>query len=224
MTATPEQSTPAVESISTTEAEAGTEATTTDAGPAETAPGRRNTATDIALIATFAALTAVCSLVAVQVSAAPVPITLQTFAVILAGAVLGSRRGALAILLYLAVGFAGLPIFAQGVGGVATFARPSLGYLLAFPVAAFLVGLVAERVRRAGWPLRTGALVGAGVLATLVIYAAGVPVLSARTSMSFGEALAFNTIFVPFDAIKLILAAVVASSVHRAFPDLLVRR
>ena len=180
--------------------------------------------TDLALIASFAALLAVCSLVAIPVGPSGAPITLQTFAVILAGAVLGARRGALAVLLYLAVGFAGLPIFAQGVGGPATFGKVTLGYLLAFPVAAFLVGLVVERVSRRGWALRTGLLVVAGLLASVVIYAIGVPVLAARIGVSLGEGLAINNAFLPFDAVKVVLAAVVASSVHRAFPDLLGRR
>jgi biotin transport system substrate-specific component len=193
--------------------------------PTTTVPGvRTSVATDVALIATFAALTAVCSLVAVPVGPAGAPITLQTFAVILAGAVLGARRGALAILLYLAVGFAGLPVFAQGVGGPATFGRVTLGYLLAFPVAAWLVGLVVERLSRRGWARRTGVLVVAGVLGSLVVYAVGVPVLSARLGVSLVEGIAVNNAFLVFDAVKVVLAAVVAASVHRAFPDLLPRR
>lgn len=190
-------------------------------GPDRAARGAA--ATDLALIGTFAAVLTVCSLVAIPVGPSGAPITLQTFGVLLAGAVLGARRGALAVLLYLAVGFAGLPVFAQGVGGPATFAKPTLGYLLAFPVAAWLVGLVVERVRARGWALRTGVIVAAGVAASLVIYAAGVPVLAARLGMTFAEALAVNNLFLPFDAVKVVLAAVVASSVHRAFPDLLRR-
>ncbi|NLF05381.1 MAG: biotin transporter BioY [Actinomycetales bacterium] len=180
--------------------------------------------TNIALVASFAALTAVCSIVAVPLSAGSTPITLQTFAVILAGAVLGARRGALAILLYMAVGFAGLPVFAQGFGGPAMFGRPSLGYLLAFPVAAFLIGFLVERFRARSWVLSTGLIIGAGVAGSLVIYAVGVPVMAAMTSMSFPQAFVFNLAFVPFDAIKLVLAAIVAASIHRAFPDLLPRR
>ncbi|HEY3437117.1 MAG TPA: biotin transporter BioY [Actinotalea sp.] len=179
---------------------------------------------DIALIGTFAALLAVCSLLSVPVGPAGAPITLQTFAVILAGAVLGARRGALAVLLYLAVGFAGLPIFAQGVGGPATFGKVTLGYLLAFPLAAWLVGLVVERVGRRGWAVRTGVILAAGVLGSLVIYAVGVPVLAARIGVSLAEGIVINNAFLAFDAVKLVLAAVVAASVHRAFPDLLDRR
>ena len=187
-------------------------------------PARADVATDLALIGTFAALTAVCSLVSVPVGPSGAVITLQTFAVLLSGAVLGARRGALAVLLYLAVGFAGLPVFAQGVGGPATFGKVTLGYLLAFPVAALVVGLVVERVGRRGWALRTGVLVAAGALASLVVYAVGVPVLSARLGISLAEGLAINNAFLLFDAVKVVLAAVVAASVHPSSPNLLDRR
>ena len=204
------------------------QAAAASAGPGQVdavAGGSRTAvATDIALIGTFAALAAVCSLVAIPVGPSGAPITLQTFAVLLAGAVLGSRRGALAVLLYLAVGFAGLPVFAQGVGGPATFAKPTLGYLLAFPVAAWLIGLIVERLGRRGWALRTGVIVASGIAASLLIYAAGVPVLAARLGMTLAEGLAINNFFLPFDAVKVVLAALVAASVHRAFPDLLDRR
>jgi biotin transport system substrate-specific component len=190
-----------------------------------TAPGaaRRSTTTDIALIATFAALTAVCSLLAIPAGVTGVPITLQTFGVLLAGAVLGSRRGALAILLYLAVGFAGLPIFAGGEGGVAAFASPSIGYLLAFPLAAWLVGSLVERFGRRGWVLGAGLIAAAGLAGSLLIYAIGIPVLAAKLAVALPVALGYNTAFFPGDLIKLVLAAIVAASVHRAFPHLLRR-
>lgn len=180
-----------------------------------------STTTNLALVSSFAALVAVCSIVAIPLAAVSAPVTLQTFAVLLAGAVLGARRGALAILLYLAVGFAGLPIFAQGVGGPATFGRPTLGYLLAFPLAAFVVGLLVERFRARSWTLRTGLVIGAGVAGTLVVYAIGVPVMAARVGLSLSEGFVANLAFVPLDTVKLVLAAIVAASIHRAFPDLL---
>ena len=110
-------------------------------------------AADLAFVGSGAAFLVVCSLVAIPIGPAGAPITLQTFAVLLLGAVLGSRRGALAVLLYLAVGFAGLPVFAEGTGGPATFAKVTLGYLVAFPVGAWVTGVVVERLgrgRRAG--------------------------------------------------------------------------
>ena len=185
-------------------------------------------AADLALVGTGAALVVVCSMVAIPIGPSGAPITLQTFGVLLLGAVLGSRRGALAVLLYLAVGFIGLPIFAQATGGPATFAKPTLGYLLAFPVAAWLTGLVVEQAARRGRAARAVPMAAvvtiAGVLGTLVVYAAGVPVLAARLGLSLAEGLAINTAFLPFDAVKVALVAIVAPAVHRAFPDLLVRR
>lgn len=187
-------------------------------------PRRGSRATDLALVATFAALIAVCSLVAVTVGAVPVPITLQTFAVLLAGMVLGPRRAVLAVLLYLLVGLAGLPVFAGARGGLGVLAAPSAGYLLSFPLAAAAVAAVVTRVRARGLVASTAVLVGAGVLGILVIYAVGVPVMAWRAEMSLGAAFTFNAAFVPFDAIKLALAAVTGAAVLRAFPALVPRR
>ena len=101
---------------------------------------KTTTATDLALIAVFAALIAAFSLTPAIPIGIGVPITLQTLAVVLAGLVLGPWRGSLATLLYLAVGFAGLPVFAGGAAGLAVLAKPSVGYLLAFPIGAAIAG------------------------------------------------------------------------------------
>ena len=91
-------------------------------------------ATDVSLIAFFAALIAVCAIMpGIHVGGLAVPITLQTFGVMLTGACLGSRRGVLAALLYLAVGFAGLPVFADATGGLGTFAVVAAATHRAFP-------------------------------------------------------------------------------------------
>src|SRR5690606_3227678 len=108
----------------------------------------RRPGTDIALIAAFAALVAACALLPAINVAGPVPITLQTFAVLLSGAVLGARRGFLAVLLYVVAGAAGLPIFSGGASGLAVLTGPTAGYLLGFPLAAGLCGLIVERLPR----------------------------------------------------------------------------
>lgn len=177
-------------------------------------------ATGLALIGVFAALIAVCSLIAITIAVVPVPITLQTFAVLLTGLVLGPRRGLLAVLLYLLVGFAGLPVFAGGSGGLGALASPSVGYLLSFPVAAVVCGLVAHRVRTRVRKLEVPLLVLAAVLGTIVVYAIGVPVMAWRADMALIDAVIFNNAFVPFDIVKLALAAITAASVFRAFPQL----
>ena len=194
-----------------------------DAAPvpdAPLAPRARSASTEIALVATFAALLAVCSLLAVTFGTVPVPVTLQTFAVLLAGAVLGPRLGPLAVLLHLVVGLVGLPVLAGAKGGLAVLAGPSAGYLLAFPLAAFATGAIVAAVRRRGVALVAVTLL-AGLVGTLVIYAVGVPVMAWRAGMSLEAAVAFNNIFVPFDLAKVALVALTAPAVHRAFPDLL---
>ncbi|QTE30734.1 biotin transporter BioY [Pengzhenrongella sicca] len=196
-------------------------------GRADAAPAARTrTSADVALVATFAAFVAVCALLpAIVVGGLSVPITLQTFGVMLAGVVLGPRRGALAVGLYLAVGFAGLPVFAEGTGGLAVIAKPSFGYLISFPLAAALAGYLASfalRVRPARRPLVFFAAAMAGSL--LVTYPPGIAVLGWRMGLGPGEAIAFGATFLPGDVIKNVLVAVVAAAVFRAFPDMLRQR
>ncbi|NCT89896.1 biotin transporter BioY [Cellulomonas sp. APG4] len=182
---------------------------------------RASVATDVALVATFAAFIAVCAVLpAIPVPGMAVPITLQTFGVMLAGLVLGPVRGALAVLLYLAVGLAGLPVFAQGTGGLAVLGKPSLGYLLAFPLAAALAGWLAGRALRAR-RLVLLAVFGSAMAASLTfIHPIGITVMGARLGMSAGEAIAAGAVFLPGDVVKNLLAAVVTIAVVRAFPDL----
>ncbi|GAA0629697.1 biotin transporter BioY [Brevundimonas kwangchunensis] len=97
------------------------------------------------LIVAFAALMALCA--QINVPMAPVPMTMQTFAVLLTGAVLGPWRGTASVLLYLAAAALGLPILSDGASGVEPFAGPTAGYLFAFPVAAALVGAMFDRAR-----------------------------------------------------------------------------
>lgn len=203
-----------------------------DAGTAGTARAlplpavRSSAATDVALVATFAAFIAVCALLpAITLPGMAVPITLQTFGVMLSALVLGPVRGALAALLYLAVGFAGIPVFSEGTGGLATFGKVSLGYLLAFPLAALLAGYLATRADRVRPRLRPLALFASAAAGSLVfIHPLGISVMGARLGMSAGEAVATGAVFLPGDVVKNVLAAVVATAVLRAFPDLRGRR
>ena len=184
---------------------------------------RRSPATDLALVATFAALIVAASVLAIPIGA--VPITLQTFAVLLAGAVLGAGRGFLAVLLYLAIGAIGLPVFAGGTAGLAPFAGPTVGYLLGMPLAAWLTGFIVERLPRRSLGTRTLLIFGSALLANIVfVYTLGVLGLAWRAGLTVGEAFLINLAFVPADLAKIALAAVVATAVHRAFPDLLPRR
>jgi biotin transport system substrate-specific component len=201
---------------------------------------RSSVTTDVALVATFAAFIAVCAILPGIPTPSGVPITLQTFGVILAGLVLGWRRGGLAALLYLALGLAGLPIFAEGTGGLVVLSKPSVGYLLAFPFAAALAGAFAtlalqwadrlagrfgERAVGAPSAWRYPLLVVAGLAASfLTIHPAGIVGLMSRLGLSFREALAIDVVYWPGDLIKNLAAAAVAVAIFKAFPDLLRNR
>lgn len=191
-----------------------------------TARSKTLSTTDLALVATFAALIAVCSIISgFNVTGIGVPFTLQMFAVFLAGAVLGAKRGFLAVLLYLAVGTAGVPIFAEGHGGPATWAGVTGGYLLAFPIAAFLVGLVASRVARTNPASFTIAVsIAAAVVTVAVVGTLGTIGMALKLDVSLTAAWAFATPFFVADIIKGVLAAIVAAAVHRAFPQLVAKR
>lgn len=188
------------------------------------APRRHSVATDLALIATFAALIAVCAIIP-GISLGPASITLQTLAVLLSGAVLGANRGLLAVLLYMAVGAAGLPIFSGGSAGLAPFAGPTIGYLVSFPLAAWLTGFIVERLPRRKIATSVPLIFLAGLIANLVfVHLLGPLGLAWRADMTIGAAFLFDLSFWPGDLIKTLLVAIIATAVHRAFPALLPSR
>jgi biotin transport system substrate-specific component len=134
----------------------------------------------------------------------PVPFTGQTFGVLVVGGALGFRRGALALLLYLAMGLAGLSVFAEGTSGVAKILGASGGYLIGFVVAAAIVGRLAEL----GWDRHIGGSLAAMAIGTAVIYAIGVPWLKVTMGIPWETAVAEGmTKFLLWDAAKLIVAA-----------------
>lgn len=190
-----------------------------------TAPVRRSfTPTDIALVAVFAALIAVLSLTPAITIAGPVPITLQTLGVALAGLTLGPLRGFLAVLLYLVVGFAGLPVFAGGAAGLAVLGKPSAGYLLSFPIAALVAGLLVMVLQRLPGPRYLWYFVSGIAASILVIHPAGILGLMINVNMSPGKAFLTDIAFWPGDVIKNLVAAGLALAVHKAFPDLVLGR
>lgn len=183
------------------------------------------TTTDLALIATFAALIAVCSVsAALPIGVNGVPVTLQMFAIFLTGAVLGAKRAFLAVLLYLVVGAAGLPVFAGGASGLAPFTGGTGGYLVAFPFAAALVGFTVERLYRRRVAITAGVVLVAGVVADLLVYAGGALGFVAFLDLGWRSAFTSAAVYIPGDLVKLVVAAIVAAAVHRAFPALLAKR
>ena len=160
------------------------------------------------LVVAFSLLIALSAQVVVPLPWTPVPVTLQTFAVLLTGALLGSRLGALAVFAYLLEGAAGLPFFSAGRGGAAhLFFAPTAGYLLAYPVAAFVTGWLAER----GWDRRYLSAAAAMALGSAVVLSGGWLGLL----RFFAPAQAFALGVAPFllgDVVKIALAAAVLPS------------
>ena len=178
-----------------------TDATTTAATAA--APARRR-ALELAGIVAGALAVALASQVAVPLPGTPVPMTLQALAVLLAGGLLGARRGAASLVLYLVLGASGLPVFTPyGAPGLARLFGPTGGYLLAYPFAAALVGWVVARFP--GWK----GLVAGPVLGMIAVHAGGLAQLVVLTGSA---RLAFTAGTVPFvleDTVKAGLAALI---------------
>lgn len=158
----------------------------------------------VSLVVAFTLLTALAAQIVIPIG--PVPITAQTFAVLLTGALLGSRLGAAAMIVYLFEGAIGLPFFYGGSGGLTHIFGPTGGYLLAFPAAAFITGAFAEN----GWDKRFSTSVAAMAIGSLVILLAGwawyAILLKASPLVAFQVGVAKH---LPGDVIKIFLAAAV---------------
>lgn len=154
---------------------------------------------DVLLVVGAAALTGAAAQVLIPLW--PVPITLQTLTVLLAGAALGPLRGGLSMGLYLVVGAAGVPWFAQQTSGLAF---PTLGYVIGFILAAVVVGWLARR----GADRTVTGTIGAMVAGNLVIYACGVPYLAWALGIGLVEAVQLGALpFLVGDTLKILLAA-----------------
>jgi biotin transport system substrate-specific component len=172
---------------------------------------------DLVYTALFAAIVAVLGLVPpIPLPFIPVPITAQTLGVMLAGSILGAKRGGLALVLFLLMVAIGMPILSGGRGGLGVFASPSAGFLIGFPLAAFTIGWLTERF----WHRLS---VGSALLfnitgGIIVVYLLGVPVLAIAAKMSLLKALTVSLAFIPGDLIKSVIAAMAAVAVKRTYP------
>jgi biotin transport system substrate-specific component len=165
----------------------------------------------------FTAMTAVGAYIAVPIPWSPVPIVLQNFFILLAGLVLGPSLGASSAGMYLLIGALGLPVFAGGTGGLAHFAGPTAGYLIAYLPAAWLAGSIsrsgAPRTSKSSTPVRRifsrdSFAAAAGIA---LIYAAGVPWLKYRLGLSWDKAFAAGLVpFIAGDFLKAVAAAALA--------------
>jgi biotin transport system substrate-specific component len=155
----------------------------------------------VALVVGGAAFVGIAAQIAIPLPFTPVPLTLQTFAVLLTGAALGSLRGVLAMTVYALVGVLGVPWFSEGSSG---WGGASFGYIIGFILAAFIVGKLAERGNTTT-PLRTTALM---VIGNIAIYAVGVSWLKVSLDASWATAISLGlTPFLIGDALKIALAA-----------------
>ena len=161
---------------------------------------------DAALIVGVSMIVAMAAQISVPMF--PVPMTLQTLAILFVGLSLGAWRGAAALALYLAEGAMGLPVFANGMNGAALFG-PTAGFLYGFVAMAGIAGFMAERV--SGQTL-VGLLI-AGFVANVALYVPGVLYLNAATGLDFNGAVAAGmTPFIIGDLVKLVIAALIVTA------------
>lgn len=172
-------------------------------------------------IALFAALIAVLGLIPKIDLISGVPITAQSLGIMLCGTVLGAKRGFLAVVLFVVLVAAGLPLLSGGRGGIGLFVGPSAGYLIGFPFAAFVAGWVVER-----WQVQVGlaALGGAIFGGIVVLYAFGIPGMALTLGKSLPEATLLAIPFLAGDVIKAVLAALVTQAIAQARPGALLSR
>lgn len=162
---------------------------------------------EMTYVALFAAIMGALGFVPpIMLSFTPVPITLQTIGVLLAGGILGARLGGLSITLFLLLVATGLPLLSGGRGGIGVFVGPSAGYLIAYPITAFVIGYLVSRLRTVnlGKILLVNLTVG-----ILLIYLFGIPVQAFIMDIPVAEAIKLSLVYIPGDLIKAILASLV---------------
>ena len=196
---------------------------TRESAPRRNDAARSSVATDLSLIAVFAALIAALAIMpAMSLGGIAVPFTFQTLGIYITAQVLGGKRATAAVALYLLVGFAGLPIFARGSAGLGSLASPSAGYLLGFlpfaAIAGTLAYLFTRNTRSVGATFLMALL--ANFCGFVVLTACGIAGMMVNAHMSFIAAFNAALVFVPWDLVKSVIAVLVGLSVRRAFPSL----
>ncbi len=161
-------------------------------------------ARNIVLIFSFAILTGICAKLKIEIG--PVPVTMQTFAVLLSGALLGSSKGAFSQLTYLIFGLLGIPLFSRG-GGIVYILSPTFGYIIGFVFAAYIVGYLCER----GWDKNLKTAILAMLIGNVSLYIPGLLWLSNFVGLKNVLAIGFYP-FLIGDLLKIILAALLLPS------------
>ncbi len=191
---------------------------------ADTPSASSHAALPIALTSLFAALLAVLGLIPKIDLPLGVPITLQTLGVMLAGCLLGPKRALQALLLFLLAVALGLPLLSGGRGGLGVFMAPSSGYLLGWPVGAWVTGIIMAWLTQRQTthsPHRSAvhAIVASALGGLLMVHVCGVIGLVLIANLSWQQALLGTLVFVPGDLIKCVLTATVVHTVARGLPD-----
>ena len=172
---------------------------------------------DVVCCAAMASFTAVLGLLPpIMLPIIPVPITVQTLGVMLAGSILGAQRGFFSLLIFLVLTLVGVPTLAGAMGGLPAFFLPSAGFLLAWPLGAYVVGLCTEYF----WPRLNlfKAILSNFLGGVVVLYCIGIPWLAISAHMTLAHAAIASLIFVPGDIIKVGLAAWTALIMKRSYP------
>lgn len=173
----------------------------------------------VAFSALFAALVVVFGYVSIPLGFTPVPITLQTLAVMLAGGLLGARYGFFSMMIVVILTALGFPLL-QGKGGIPTILGPTGGYVVMWPFAALLIGLMVSKVRSSGWFGYVLIFLIMECFGSLLLYVTGVPWLAHAAGVSMDKAMALG--FYPYltgDAIKAIAATAITVSLRQVFPQ-----
>lgn len=172
-------------------------------------------------IALMAALVAILGIIPNVTLSFGVPISAQSLGIMLCGAVLGAKRGALAVLLFLALAAAGLPVLTGMRGGLGSFTGPSFGFLLGYPFVAFVIGWLVERTTL---PLGFAATAASVIGGIAVLYAFGIPAMAWKLDKTWAEATYLCAAFLPGDLIKAVLAGAITASLAKMRPGLVMAR
>ena len=174
------------------------------------------------LVALFAALIAILGLVPAFPLASGVPITAQSLGVMLCGTILGSKKGGLAALFFVVLTLVGLPLLAGGRGGIGLLAGASAGFIVGFPVAAYITGWLMEKTQSVN--ILVSVSVSSIVGGIVALYIPGLVGMMINAGMSLNAALVAISIYLPGDILKVILATVVTSAIFKARPNSVLSR
>ncbi|MFW8645939.1 biotin transporter BioY [Rhizobium beringeri] len=177
---------------------------------------------DLVLTALFAAIIVALGLLPpISLGFIPVPITAQSLGVMMAGVVLGARRGAIAVLIVLVLVAIGLPVLSGGRGGLAIFASPTAGFLIGWIFAAFVTGYLSERLvnhQQSALVQTVSFFLTAMAGGIVVLYAFGIPYLATVAGLGFTKAFVGSMAFIPGDVIKAFVAALLGRAVMVGYP------